>query len=383
MSSAMQSLFEPLPWSVGVNLANRIVMAPMTRRCSPRGVPGPDVAAYYRRRAEGGVGLIITEGAWVPHACASQYLDSKAEAPRFHGEDALAGWKHVVEEVHSAGGRIAPQLWHVGQSYHPEDASIFEQDAACRDRLLGPSGLVATHGRPLMARGVAASRKQIREVIEAYATAARAAKSLGFDGIELHAAHGYLIDQFLWSVTNRRADEYGGDQRSRTRFAAEIIAAVRASTAPDFPIIIRISQWKMADYGTRSAETPAELADILEPLADAGTDVFHCSQRRFWEGEFGTDLNLAAWAKKLTGKRSITVGSVGLDADFLDTLRMGESLGSAQRLSDLVRRLERDEFDLVAVGRALVANPDWPQKLKRGNLSDVKPYSPQLLAELY
>lgn len=378
----MQTLFEPLRLGHSLCLLNRLVMAPMTRRCSPHGVPGPDVAAYYRRRAEGGVGLIITEGAWVPHPCAAQYLEAVAQVPRFYGEDALSGWKLVVDEVHRAGGKIVPQLWHVGQSYHPEDAHLFVDDSACRERLFGPSGLVATHGGPLKARGVAASAAQIREVIDAYATAAKAAWRLGFDGIELHAAHGYLIDQFLWSETNRRTDEYGGDRRGRSRFAADILRAVRASTAPDFPIIIRISQWKMADYGARTAATPQELAEVLEPLVEAGADVFHCSQRRFWEGEFDSDLNLAGWAKKLTGKLSITVGSVGVDVDFINTLREGRGSGSAQWLGELERRLARGDFDLVAVGRALVANPDWPRKLRDGSLTDVKPYSPAMLAEL-
>ena len=375
-------LFEPLQLGAGSRLANRIVMAPMTRRHSPDGVPGADVAAYYRRRAEGGVGLIVTEGSWIPHPFAAQYLDSEAQAPRFHGEDALAGWKRVVEEVHAAGGRIVPQLWHVGQSYHPEDAHVFEQDSACRDRLFGPSGLIATHGRPLEARGAAASGAQIQQVVDAYATAAKSAWSLGFDGVELHAAHGYLIDQFIWSATNHRADQYGGDRRGRTRFASEIIREVRRNTAVDFPLILRISQWKMTDYAARWAETPQELAEILEPLAEAGADVFHCSQRRFWEGEFGADLNLAGWVKKLTGKQTITVGSVGLDVDFIDTLRAGRGMGSARQLDDLLRRFAHGDFDLVAMGRALIANPDWPRLLQQGCLADAKPYSPGMLAEL-
>src|SRR5208283_1155497 len=110
----IEILFRPLDYK-GLHLSNRIVMAPMTRCFSPGGVPGADVAAYYRRRAESGVGLIVTEGTWIPHHAAS----NEENAPRFYGDDALAGWRHVVAEVHAAGGKIMPQLWHTGLTRRP------------------------------------------------------------------------------------------------------------------------------------------------------------------------------------------------------------------------------------------------------------------------
>jgi len=140
------------------------------------------------------------------------------------------------------------------------------------------------------------TQAEIDAVVEAFAQAAEAAQRTGFDGIEIHGAHGYLIDQFFWEGTNRRADKYGGDLASRTRFAAEIIRECRRRTGPRFPILLRFSQWKQQDYAARLAATPQELARFLEPLAAAGLDGFHSSTRLFWEPEFeGSDLNLAGW----------------------------------------------------------------------------------------
>jgi 2,4-dienoyl-CoA reductase-like NADH-dependent reductase (Old Yellow Enzyme family) len=342
----------------GLYLRNRIVMAPMTRAMSPSGMPGPDVAAYYARRAAGGVGLIVTEGTVVDHPTSS----SRDDIPRFHG-DALAGWRCVAEAVHAHGAAIIPQLWHVGWDplYWGNDPMMAPDTTPTHPS--SPSGIDPSS----RTRIPPMSGTDIGDVVDAFADAARSARLIGFDGIELHAAHGYLIDQFLWQATNRRADEYGGATiRDRTRFASDIIRACRVAAGPNFPIVMRISQWKVGHYQTRLAHGPAELAELLEPLVDAGVDVFHCSQRRFWQPEFdGSSLNLAGWAKKITGKPTITVGSVGLaDSDFLTYLD-GKGAATAD-VDEVCARLERAEFDLVAVGRALIADPDWPQRICRG-----------------
>ena len=123
---------------------------------------------------------------------------------------------------------------------------------------------------------------QIESVIGAFATAATDAHKLGFDGVEIHGAHGYLVDQFFWEGTNQRDDEWGGSMAARSRFANEIVRAIRAATTPDFTIILRYSQWKQQDYTARLATTPQLLEQFLQPLADAGVDIFHCSTRRYW-----------------------------------------------------------------------------------------------------
>lgn len=368
-------LFEPVKIN-RLEISNRVVMAPMTRCFSPQGVPGPDVAAYYRRRAEGGVGLIVTEGTWIPHMSAS----NDENAPRFYGEDALAGWKRVVEEVHAAGGLIMPQLWHVGQTDTVEIEGIYEETKACDGRQVGPSGMVGRLNEMPMLKGEPAGLAVIDEIIDAYATAAVSAQALGFDGIELHGAHGYLLDQFNWTVTNLRTDHYGGDIRQRTRFACEVVAEIRRRTGPDFPIIMRMSQWKLQNYQARLAETPDELADVIEPMASAGVDAFHCSQRRFWEGEFGTDLNLAGWAKKLTGLPTISVGSVSLETDFLKSL-MGAPSETAG-IDQLLEMMARGDFDMIAVGRALLVDPNWARKVRAGAINRIEPYTPEALAVL-
>lgn len=357
------------PFSLGsLTLPNRLAMAPMTREFSPGGVPGPDVADYYARRAAGGVGLIITEGTYVGHDSAG----TSAAVPRFHGADALAGWSRVADAVHQAGGKIVPQLWHVGMARQAGAPPVPEAPR------VGPSGIPLTGSET----GKAMTQTDIDDVITAFADAAAAAEAAGFDGVELHGAHGYLIDQFLWSGTNQRTDGYGGDPVSRTRFAAEIVAACRAVVSADFPLIFRMSQWKQGDYQARLAETPQELEAILNPLTEAGVDAYHCSTRRYWLTEFeGSDLNLAGWAKKLSGKPTISVGSVGLDTVFTRSFK-GEK-ASTTSIEGLLERLERDEFDLIAVGRALLGDPDWAAKTLSGREGELRPFDADQLSTLY
>ncbi|MER6009894.1 NADH:flavin oxidoreductase [Streptomyces bluensis] len=366
-SRAAQILSRPVALN-GLTIPNRIVMAPMTRQFSPGGIPGENVVSYYARRAAAGVGLIVTEGTYIGHESAGQ-SDS---IPRFHGEEQLAGWAKVADAVHAAGGTIVPQLWHIGMVRKAGDPPFADAPA------VGPSGL-RLDGTP--GTGKEMTQQDLDDVIAAFAKAAAEAERIGFDGVELHGAHGYLIDQFLWSGTNRRTDAYGGDLAARTKFAAEIAAAVRDSVSPDFPVIFRYSQWKQEAYDAKLAETPEELEALLTPLAAAGVDAFHASTRRYWLPEFdGSDLNLAGWTKKLTGKPAITVGSVGLDGDFVRAFA-GE--GSTLRgIDDLLDRLEAEEFDLVAVGRALLQDPEWAAKVLQGRTGELKAYDAASLGSL-
>ena len=368
MSKTPASLFKP--FSIGtLQLPTRIVMAPMTRSFSPEGIPGDDVAAYYGRRAAQDLGLIITEGTAVGREAAR----NDPKVPVFHGEKALAGWQKTVEAVHAHGCPIWPQLWHVGALPNPtidwRPASPFES----------PSGQY----KPAKSNGQAMSEADVRDCIEAFAKAAADAMRIGFDGVEIHGAHGYLIDQFFWDGSNHRSDAYGGEHLAqRSRFAAEVIAAIRRATSPEFPICIRLSQWKQQDFNARLAPTPEAMEQWLSPLVDAGVDVLHCSQRRFWEPEFeGSDLNFAGWARKLSGKPVITVGSVGLSGEFVAAFR-GESSQPAS-LDGLIERFERGDFDLVAVGRALISDPAWASKVKQGQWDALMPFEPASLGHLY
>lgn len=356
------------PFQVGnLTLSNRIVMAPMTRVHSPNGVPSSDVAAYYRRRAEGGVGLIVTEGTAINHPSAVSHQN----IPNFHGEEALEGWAKVVEEVHAAGGKIIPQLWHVGMARTIGELPNVEALP------VGPSGLNLV-GEPVTEP---MTTDEIEGIVQAFAQAAADAKRIGFDGIELHGAHGYLIDQFFWEKTNKRTDRYGGDLVARTTFAVEIIEACRQAVGPDFPIVFRYSQWKGREYDAKLAQTPEELACFLAPLSSAGVDIFHCSTRRFWLPEFeGSELNLAGWTKKLTGKPSITVGSVGLNSEFVSLVTEKNEEDNIQRL---LEKLDKEEFDLVAVGRALISDPAWPAKVQSGAVDEIIPFTSESTKTLY
>lgn len=362
MTIELAGLFTP--YSIkSLQLDNRWVLAPMTRNQCPQYIPTPEVAAYYKRRAQAGVGLLITEATVVNHAASNGYEG----VPAFFGEQALAGWQHVVDEVHSVGGKIIPQLWHVG--------TIRKEGIGPDPKVpgMGPSGITSAGKR----KGQPMTESDIADVIEAFAQGAADAERLGFDGVEIHGAHGYLIDQFFWAVTNERTDRYGGSFEKRSQFALDIVRETRKRVAADFPVFFRFSQWKQQDYTARLCETPAELERFLLPLSEAGVDVFHASSRRFWEPEFdGSDLNLAGWTKKITAKPTITVGSVGLDTDFLASV-FGSHSGPVERrgLEDLGRRFNNGEFDLVAVGRALLQDPHWLQKVRDQRFDEIEPFS--------
>jgi 2,4-dienoyl-CoA reductase-like NADH-dependent reductase (Old Yellow Enzyme family) len=349
------------PFRIGaLELPNRFVMAPMTRMFSPDGVPGEDVAAYYTRRAAGGVGLIVTEGAYIDHEAAGGHPD----VPNLHGAEALVGWTRVVRDVHAVGGRIAAQLWHVGPQrtvaacVNPEAESV------------SPSGVRLGRQDPARVMSLA----DIDEAVASYARAAADAARVGFDAVELHGAHGYLIDQFLWSGTNLRTDGYGGGPAGRARFAAEVVAACRAAVGPDRPVLFRLSHWKSGDYDARLAQTPQELEALLTPLVEAGVDAFHASARRHFDPAFtGSPLGLAGWVKRVTGHPTITVGGVGLDGD-LNTAYIEGGRAKTVPLDRLVEQFTDGEFDLVAVGRALLTDAEWVRKVREGRFAELRSF---------
>lgn len=355
---SVDPLFTPLTVR-SLTVPNRFAMAPMTRQASPGGVPGADVAEYYRRRAAGGVGLIITEGVRLPDPAAGY----PTSVPTIAGDEVLQGWRRVTEAVHAEGGTVAAQLWHQGAERSDSDGVT----------VVSPSGINGK-GEP---KGRALHRDELAAVAASFADAASAARDVGFDAIEIHGAHGYLVDEFLWEKTNQRTDSYGGSLAARTRFPAEVVAAVRAAVGADYPIIFRYSQWKGADYSATIASDPGELDAILMPLAAAGVDIFHPSTRRHYVPAFadsGSELSLAGWTKKITGLPVIAVGSVGLQTQFRSE-KPGQLIepDSADRL---VAQFEAGEFDIAAVGRALLADPAWVNRLREGTLADFAGYDP-------
>jgi 2,4-dienoyl-CoA reductase-like NADH-dependent reductase (Old Yellow Enzyme family) len=380
-------LLEPLlaPLKVkSVTFPNRVVMSPMTRNFSPNGIPGNDVAAYYRRRTEGGVGSIITEAVCVEHkgAVGDAGLGENS-TPYMWSDAALNGWRKVVGEVHAAGGVIFPQLWHMGVMKRP-GTGPFPYYPACRPNAIwGPTDKI-TVLKPEYLASVGApttpmTESDIADVINAFATGARHAKEVGFDGIALHGGHGYLIDTFLWGYTNTRTDKWGGDHVGRTRFVVELIKAVRAEIGEEMPISLRYSQWKSQDYDARLAENPKQLEEILGPIADAGVDIFEASTRNFAVPAFeSSPLSLAGWTKKLTGKTTMMVGGTGVQRGKYDSVLKPPS--TVNNLDQVVAKFEAGEFDLLEVGRALVNDPNWWKRAVNGEA--LLPFDPQSMRVL-
>ena len=373
------ALFEPV--AVGsLRLRNRIAMSPMTREFATDGVLPPQSADYYASRAAGGTGLIITEATTIDHEVAH----FSTREPYMFGEAARASWRGVVDAVHDQGSAIFPQLWHTGlgrkqrRTHNPETPSVAASEISSASLAQGGDASLPAKRSGAMPR--AATKDDIDAIVTAFGQAAWEAEQLGFDGIAIHGAHGYLIYQFYWARSNQREDDYGGSFDNRARFAIEVVREIRRRVGPDFPIMFRFSQWAGWDYSARLADSPQELERLLLPLADAGVDIFDASTRRFWLPEFdGSDLNLAGWAHKITGRTSMTVGSVGLEAPLGEE---GALTGVASaNLRRLIEMIERGDFQIVGVGRALLANPDWADIVREGRWDALRGYDASRLAE--
>lgn len=356
-------LFTPL--TIGSRtLPNRFVLPGMQRGWCVDGAPDDRLGAYYRRRVEGGVGLIISESVAVDHPSATQTEVFARLIP-----STVEAWKACIGRVKDAGGTIILQLWHEGAIRKEGGEGPWASHPT-----LSPSGL-AYAGRE---NGRAATGEELAAIRDAFIRSAVLAQQAGADGVEVHGAHGYLLDQFLWGVTNRRDDGYGGDDvRDRVRLPAEIVSGIRAACGPNFLISFRFSQWKEADFTARVAPTPDDLAALTATLREAGVDLLHASTRRFWEPEWpGSDLNLAGWTKRLSGVPTITVGSVGLSTDVMSGF-FGEQVDARieEGLRELVGRFARGEFDLVAIGRSLISDPDWVSKIRDGDYAAIRTFS--------
>jgi 2,4-dienoyl-CoA reductase-like NADH-dependent reductase (Old Yellow Enzyme family) len=379
---ATPRLFQPASFGA-LTLRNRVVMAPMTRRfAADDGIPTDDIVAYYRRRAAGEVGLIISEGTGID----SQHAYDTLTVPRFETDEQLAGWRRVVDAVHEQGGAFAPQLWHTGRLAHfpigPSEADM------------GPR----KDGTP-RPRVKAMDAADFAQVLGAFERSAAAAREIGCDALEIHGAHGYLLDSFLSASTNHRTDEYGGSVENRMRFPLEVVRTVRRAAGPDYPVIYRFSQWRIGDSDEVKFETPADLEQWVTALRDAGVDILHVSTPRATEPGFpelaagpaapadstglaGSDasLTLAGWSQKLSGLPAIAVGSVTATTTMTETRD-----GAADVVADpgpAIDLVERGEVELLAVGRALIGNPDWVKTVRDGDWHDLAPYDASLLETL-
>lgn len=349
----------------GLVLRNRFVMPGMQRGFMSDGSPTPKMVDYMRRCAAGGVGLIISESTSPDHPSAYwQPIMGRLEP------GTLAAWRPVVDAVHGEGAAFLLQLWHPGAM-----RKVAEGHPLASFPALSPSGLIQA-GR---AHGRAMTRQDLQELKLAYVRAAQQAQQLGADGVEVHSAHGYLLDQFLWAETNQRDDEYGGRTLAeRARYSAEIVAAIRAAVGPDFVISYRFSQFKEVDYGAVVAAGPEDLKDMLTLLRARGVDLFNVSSRRFhkpeWPDSEHPQFTIAEWVKSMTDAVVMTCGSVGVNVEMFANLFDDEEpseLTLERDLQFLAERVRRGTLDLVGVGRMHIANNDFVKKVREGRYREL------------
>jgi len=364
VTKRLDSLFAPL--TLGrLMVRNRFVMPGMQRGFMSDGAPTSKMVDYMRRCAAGGVGLIISESTSPDHPSAYwQPIMGRLEPAT------LAAWRPVVEVVHSEGAGFLLQLWHPGAM-----RKVAEGHPLASFPAWSPSGLIQA-GRP---HGHAMTRQDLHELKLSYVVAAQQAQWLGADGVEVHSAHGYLLDQFLWAQTNRREDEYGGAcLADRARYSAEIVAAIRAAVGPNFVISYRFSQFKEVDYGAVVADSPADLDGMLTLLRSSGVDMFNVSSRRFHKPEWPESeqprFTIAEWVKSMTDAVVMTCGSVGLNVEMFANLFDDEEPSELTLERDLMLLADwvrRGAVDLVGVGRMHIANNDFVNKVREGRYREL------------
>ena len=335
----MTSLFEPV--TIGeLTLPNRILMAPLTRmRATPPGdVPNDLMLEYYRQRA--GAGLIVSEGTQIS-PIGKGYMDT----PGIYSAEQVAGWRRITEAVHAEGGRIAAQLWHVGrvshESFHDGELPVSASALPYRNR----TTIKGADGRPVRENCPtprALTVEEIAATVEDYRLATVNAREAGFDLVELHGAHGYLLHQFLSATSNHRTDEYGGSLENRLRFPLEVIDAVVGAWEPG-RVGIRVSP--LGSFNGLEADEVDEVLALAGELDRRRVGFLHLSE--------------PDWA-----------GGPVLDDSFRNDLRAafgGRIIGAGNYTQDKAERLlEGGLIDAAAFGRAFIANPDLPERLRTG-----------------
>lgn len=334
------------PGRVGaLRTRNRLAVAPMTRvSAAPDGTATPEMAEYYGGFASGGFGLVITEGIYTDTAYSQGYFNQ----PGLVSDRHVDAWREVTAEVGRAGAPIVAQLMHAG---------ALSQGNPYRDDTAGPSAVVPLgvkmpeyggHGPWAVPKEM--SRADIEEAVGGFVAAAANAKRAGFDGVEVHAANGYLLDQFLTDYTNLREDSYGGPVARRVRLTAEVVEAIRAEAGPDWCVGVRLSQTKVNDFRYRWPGGAHDGEVIFGALAEAGATYLHiASEGRNWIDTARLDggLTITGLARRVSGLPVIANGGMH-DADL-----------SAQVLGD-------GHADLVSVARGALASPDLPRRLAEG-----------------
>ncbi len=335
----MHPLFTPFR-AGDIALANRIVMAPLTRnRALPGQLPGPLQVEYYRQRAS--AGLIVTEASQISPE-GQGYLDT----PGIHSDAQVAGWRRVTEAVHAAGGRIVIQLWHVGRISHVSLQPGGQSPVSSTARAAATKTFTKKGFEPVSAPR-ALRTDELPRIVADYRHAARQAMAAGFDGVEVHGANGYLLEQFLRDSINDRSDAYGGPIANRARLMVEVMQAVceeigAARTG------LRLSPVTPANDAGQDSDPQALYGHVVERLAPLKLAYLHLI-----EGATGGDRQIAPFdyaALRAVYKRAHPAGAW--------MVNNGYDAALAQAV------VERGEADLVAFGRPFIANPDLVRRLR-------------------
>jgi N-ethylmaleimide reductase len=347
------NLFKPYALNNAINLKNRILMAPLTRCMADDDlVPTLAMADYYARRAD--AGLIISE-AVIIRPDGQGYPNT----PGLFSQAQINGWQKVTAAVHNNGGKIFAQLWHTGRVAHPHFYGNGDDNAA----VMAPSAIAFEGSVPRMRELTYKTPKaitidEIKTLIADYALAAKNAISAGFDGVEIHGANGYLIDQFLHHDSNRRNDEYGGNSENMSRFALQVVDAIIAEIGKD-KTALRVSPGAYVHLAGDSRDR--EIFDYLLPeLEKRDLAYLHI-------GIFDDSMEF----DYLGGRASSYVR-----ANYNNTL-VGVGSYDAESAS---RAIDSNQFDLIAIGRPFIANPDYVEKVR--NNQPLISYSEEMLASL-
>ena len=327
------------------SMKHRVVMAPLTRMRTDAGnVPGDLMVEYYAQRATHG-GLLISDATAV-----SPLGIAYAGAPGIYTDAQVQGWRRVTDAVHAKGGRIFLQLWHAGRQAHPANIGGETPVAPSAIRSFEHAAIHDEHGQVIEVDQVlprALSIEEIPAVIEAFRRGALLAKQAGFDGVELHAANGYLPDQFLQDGSNHRTDAYGGSIENRARFLFEVVDAVNSVWRAD-GIAVRLSPG--SSYGSMSDSDPrATFGYVVRRLNEYGLAYLHVVEPRVRGIE---DVQAA--------ESALSAGDLRRDFDGTIVAAGGFTADSARRI------IEDGDADLVAFGRLFISNPDLPERLRVG-----------------
>lgn len=340
-----------------LTVRNRLAVAPMTRvSATQTGSATHTMARYYERFAKGGFGLVITEGMYTDRAFAQGYPFQ----PGITDQAQALAWKDVNEAIHLHASKVFAQLMHAGAI---SQGNRFVADCV-GPSVVRPKGeqMKFYHGEGAYRVPLAMSDEQIADAIQGFAHAAELAiGTAGFDGIEIHGANGYLLDQFLTDYTNLRSDRWGGDVRQRMGVILEVIGAVN-KVAGQAPVGIRISQGKVNDFEHKWSAGPADADVIFGELADAGVDFIHVTEFEAWQPAFphGTE-SLVTLARRFAPNTPL-IANGGV-----------QSVHRAQQVLD-------HGADLIALGKAALANPDFPRLLANGQ--PAKDFDPTLLGPI-